>query len=174
MSDSPALPSREPDLPGLTRRAYAPDDLDAVVALHIRAFTLLGRDSHSGAQIDGHTALIRDAAYPADLERSHPTLAFADGRLVATAGWLAMSDRPETARIRKVFVEPGVARRGLASWMVREAERAAAEAGYPRFFVRANLNAVPLYRRLGYTDVEAGSMETPAGVGLPVLFMRKP
>lgn len=162
-----------PDLPDLKRRAFASRDLADVVALHIRAFCVLGRDSHSAEQIDAHTALVQDGAYAEDLARSHLTLALSAGMLVATAGWLPLPDEPGTARIRKVFVEPGTARRGLASWLVRSVEREAAGAGCTRYWVRANLNAVPLYRRLGYRGIEAGSMDTPTGVALPVLFMRR-
>jgi GNAT superfamily N-acetyltransferase len=166
-------PPETPTPPGLTLRSYRPDDLAAVVELHVRSFAALGRDTHSAEQIAGHTALIRDARYADDLERSHLSLAVARDDLIATAGWLPMNDEAATARIRKVFVEPTMARRGIASWLVRHAEREAAAAGRRRYFVRANLNAVPLYRRLGYRAIRPGAMETPTGPSLPVLFMRK-
>lgn len=84
-----------------------------------------------------------------------------------------MSERPDTARIRKVFVHPGWARRGLATALVRAAEQAAAAAGYPHLYVRANINAVPLYQKLGYRAEAEGLM--PAGsADLPVVFMTRP
>ncbi len=165
---------RPPDLPGLTWRRYRPEDLAAVVELHVRAFAVLGRDAHSDDQIAGHEALIRSADYPADLDRSNLTVALLGGAPVATAGWLPLDEPPDTARIRKVFVDPALTRRGLAAWLVGKAEREALDAGYPRYFVRANLNAVPLYERLGYRPIEPGTMATPTGAALPVLFMRKP
>jgi GNAT superfamily N-acetyltransferase len=164
---------RPPDLPGLTWRRYRPGDLAAVVELHVRAFAALGRDVYSEDQIAGHEALIRSADYPADLDRSNVTVALLDGEPVATAGWLPLDEPPKTARIRKVFVDPALARRGLAAWLVGYAEREARDVGYPRYFVRANLNAVPLYERLGYAPIEPGTMKTPTGAALPVLFMRK-
>lgn len=89
------------------------------------------------------------------------------------AGWIAAPEEPGTARIRKVFVHPSLARRGLATRLVLDAGRRALVAGYTRLMVRANLNAVPLYRRLGYPPLRDGGMTTPDGVDLPVMFMTK-
>lgn len=154
-------------------RPYSPSDAAAVRGLHAAAFRALAAGHHSPAQIDAHEALILAPDYAEDLARSHVLLALHDALgLVATAGWLALPDRPDTARIRKVFVHPAMARRGLASAMVRAAEAAARAAGRPHLFVRANLNAVPLYETLGYQPLEPGLM--PAGdETLPVLYMEK-
>jgi putative acetyltransferase len=155
-------------------RPYLPSDAAAVRALHAMAFRLLAADRHSPAQIAAHEALIMAPDYAADLERSHLLLAMHAGLgPVATAGWLAMDRRPGWARIRKVFVHPAMARRGLATMMVRAAEQAARDAGLPHLFVRANINAVPLYEALGYCPGEAGAMSA-GGETLPVLYMEKP
>lgn len=153
---------------------YTPADLPAVRALHALAFRILAAGQHDAAQIAAHEALIGDGAYAADVARSNLILAReADGgRLIGTAGWLAMEDRPRTARIRKVFIHPDMARRGLATALVRAAEQAASAAGYPHLFVRANINAVPLYEKLGYRAEAHGGM--PAGDQvLPVLYMSR-
>lgn len=150
-------------------------DLPAVRALHALAFRILAAGLHDAAQIAAHETLIHADDYAADVARSHLILAREtdSGRLIGTAGWLAMEDRPHTARIRKVFVHPDLARRGLASRLVRAAEADAAAAGYPHLFVRANINAVPLYEKLGYRPESRGAM--PAGDQmLPVLYMSRP
>lgn len=153
---------------------YTSQDADAVRYLHRLAFRHLAAAHHTAAQIAGHEALIAAADYAEDLARSHLILArHATAGLVATAGWLGMDDRPHTARIRKVFVHPDWARRGLASALVRQAEQDAAALGFSRLFLRANVNAVPLYERLGYRVVEAGTMAA-GGAALPVYFMAKP
>lgn len=156
-----------------TLRPYTPADAPAVKALHAHAFATLAAGSHTAEQAAAHQALIADPAYDVDLARSHLTLAIAaDGAIVATAGWIEVPEAADTARIRKVFVHPLMARRGLATRLVRHAEREAAAAGRPRLIVRANLNAVPLYESLGYRGVRAATM-LAAGVELPVRFMEK-
>ena len=155
-------------------RPMAEADIPAVRALHARSFAALARDRHTPAQIAAHVALIEAADYADDLRRSHMMLARdADGALLATAGWLAVEDEPGTARIRKVFVDPGAARRGLATRLVIDAEARARAAGFTRLIVRANINAVPLYEKLGYAPLSTGAMDTGSGVALPVLFMEK-
>jgi GNAT superfamily N-acetyltransferase len=84
-----------------------------------------------------------------------------------------MPDRAATARIRKVFVDPGRARRGLGKLMVTDAEIRARRSGFQDFFVRANINAVPLYRALGYREIDSGVMMVGAGVELAVVYMEK-
>jgi putative acetyltransferase len=75
--------------------------------------------------------------------QSHLVLALsAPSEIVASAGWIAVPDEPGTARVRKVFVHPSLARRGLATRLILDAERRALAAGYARLMVRANLNAV--------------------------------
>lgn len=145
-----------------------------VRALHALAFRLLAAGHHTPAQIAAHEALIAAPAYAEDVARSHLILAREDatGRPVGTAGWLAMEDRPATARIRKVFVHPDMARRGLASALVRAVEQAAEAAGYPHLYVRANINAVPLYEKLGYRPEARGSMPA-GGEALPVVYMSR-
>jgi putative acetyltransferase len=149
-------------------------DLAAIKALHALAFTSLAADHHSAEQLEAHQHLIEGPDYDHDIRRSHLMLAVTPtGEIVGSAGWIEVPEEPSTARIRKVFVHPRLARRGLASLLVREAERRAIAAGHTRIIVRSNVNAVPLYRKLGYVPLRSGDMATPSGVALPVLFMEK-
>jgi putative acetyltransferase len=161
-------------LPDFTLRPYGESALAAVRALHALAFEGLAAAHHTGAQLAAHSAMTRDAAYAADLAASHLALAVQeDGTVIATAGWIAVADEAGTARIRKVFVHPALARRGIASHLVRDAEARAEAAGYRRLIVRANINAVPLYRKLGYRTLRVGEMDAGGGIALPVHFMAK-
>ncbi len=155
-------------------QSYTPADLPAVRALHALAFRQLAASHHDATQIAAHEALIAAEDYAVDVARSRLILARHNGtELIATAGWLPMLERPGTARIRKVFVHPGWARRGLATALVQAAEQAAVAAGYPHFFVRANINAVPLYVSLGYR-AEAEGVMPAGGAELPVVYMSRP
>lgn len=158
----------------VTLRPLMPDDLAEVGRLHARAFAALAATHHTPVQIAAHTALTGAPDYADDLRRSHLTLAVsAIGGIVGSAGWIAVAEEPATARIRKVFVDPALARRGLATRLVSAAEAQALAQGHRRLIVRANVNAVPLYQRLGYVSMRSGTMDTPDGVALPVAFMTK-
>ena len=155
-------------------RAARSADFPAIAALHALAFARLAASHHSPAQIAAHERLTRAPAYADDLARSHLSVAVSNaGEIVGSAGWIDLPDQPGTARIRKVFVHPEVARRGLATRLVTDAERRALAAGACRLLVRANVNAVPLYERLGYRALQRGVMAAGDGVDLPVLFMEK-
>lgn len=162
------------DLPDLTFRAYAGGDLAAVRVLHRDSFAALALGHYAPSQIAAHDALIADLAYADDLARSHVMLAESPGgAIVATVGWIALPDEPQTARIRKLFVAPAVVRRGLGRHLLAQTEAAARAAGHRRFFLRAYLNAVPLYLSSGYRADHTGVMTLPGAVEMPVLFMRK-
>jgi putative acetyltransferase len=161
--------------PDIALRAAEAIDLAAIRRLHAFSFAIMASDQHSPAQIAAHTRLTGTPEYAADVMRSHLMVAqSAESEIVATAGWIAVPEEPDTARIRKVFVHPRWARRGLATRLVQDAERRALEAGYRRIVVRANRNAVPLYQKLGYRPLRDGVMTAPGGIELPVVFMAKP
>jgi putative acetyltransferase len=149
-------------------------DVAAIRRLHALSFAALAADRHSASQISAHTRLIESPEYEDDLMRSHLVLALSPaGEVVASAGWIAVPEAAGTARIRKIFVHPSLARQGLATRLVEDAEHRARAAGHSRLTVRANLNAVPLYLKLGYRPTGDGVMATPDGVDLPVVFMAK-
>jgi putative acetyltransferase len=162
-------------LAGLTYRAAVAADFPAIARLHARAFASLAAHLHDASQIAAHTGVTEAPDYAADLARSRLLLAVdGAGAIVGSAGWMPVEGESEkTGRIRKVFVDPGYARRGLATRLVTEAEARAREAGCRRLIVRANLNAVPLYRKLGYSETAPGAKLAPGGVELPVVYMEK-
>lgn len=155
-------------------RAIQNEDVPIVRALHARSFAELARAHHAPAEIEAHVALILDDLYSHELLSNNLLVAEdSDGRILGTAGWCEVADGTGTARIRKAFVAPEVARCGLGRRLVQEAERLAREAGRSRFSVRANANATTFYERLGYKPVRHGVMPTANGVDLPVIFMEK-
>jgi len=157
----------------MTLSAMTERDIPAIRELHARSFAMLARDWHTPEQIVAHVGLINRTDYADDLRRSHITIARVTHEIVATSGWLAVTGQSETARIRKVFVHPAMARRGLGSMMVNHAEDAARNAGYKRLIVRANINAVGLYAKLDYAPLHRDLMMGANGVELPVLMMQK-
>jgi putative acetyltransferase len=155
-------------------RRLSEGDLDAVQDLHVRAFSDLARDWHTPEQIRAHVRAIQHPAYRDELLVNNILCAMGPrDRILGTAGWRPQPDRDDTARIRKVFVDPALARQGLGSRLVRAAENRARAVGFIHFYVRANMNAVALYTRLGYSEIEQGTMTVADGVTLPVMYMEK-
>lgn len=158
----------------ITVSPYTQQDLPELRALHALSFHRLAAGQHSAEQMYAHARFIHDDAYGEDVARCNLQCARDDaGRLVATAGWISMSNAPDTARIRKVFVHPDLAGTGLGRRMVGLAEDLAQVAGCADYFVRANINAKGFYKRLGYSEVKPGVMDIGGGVNLPVMFMHK-
>jgi putative acetyltransferase len=153
-----------------TLRPLRPEDLPAVAALHDASFRALGA-AYTAVHKSAHAALVHAPDYAPDVLRSDLWLAERDGVLLASAGWIMSA--PGEGRIRKVFVHPAAARQGLATRLVQAAEERARAAGATRFMLRAYLDAVPLYRRLGYAEDAPGEMALTDGIAMPVLFMRK-
>ena len=155
-------------------RPILADDVGAVCDLHAVSFTALAGPGATRDQVDWHTDMVGSPAYAAELLVNNMQVAVdADGRILASAGWCPIEE-PATARIRKVFVAPEAAGRGLGRRMVEAVEAAARILGHSRFFVRSYGNAAGFYERLGYRAVEPGTMAIGNDVAIPVLFMRKP
>ena len=162
----------------LCHRLYTPDDRADVVALHARAFAVMARDHYSGEKIDAHARFVETADYAAELERSRLRLASErPGVLVATAGWVKEPGEPpettKTARLSGIFVDPRFIRRGIASWMVVEAERRAWRQGCRRFLAAAFANALPFFAQIGYRPTEDRAIRLPGGIEFAVKLMER-
>ena len=77
----------------------------------------------------------------------------------------------DAARIRAFFVDPDWARRGLARQLYLTCERAALAAGFRRFELMATLPGEPLYRALGFAEVEWVVLTLGEGVEVPFVRM---
>lgn len=114
----------------------------------------------------------------------------AAGEIVACGGWgrrstLCGGDQAkpaaerlldpslEPARIRAFFVDPALARRGLGSMLMTHCAAQAAQAGFTKLELVATMPGVPLYRALGFVEVERYDLELKAGVRVPVATMRR-
>jgi GNAT superfamily N-acetyltransferase len=149
----------------------------------------LSRGDYSDAQVEAalasvfgvDTDLIRDGTY---------YVAEAGGRPVGCGGWskrktLFGGDRfaardsgeldPQTepAKIRAFFVHPDWARRGVAGAILETCERAASAEGFRALELMATLPGVRLYAARGYEAGARVEYETPGGVRIELVPMRK-
>ena len=115
----------------------------------------------------------------------------AAGELAAAGGWSwrrtlfggdqmkAGADPPldpavDAARIRAFFVHPAHARRGYGRQLFEHCRRAAEAAGFARLELLATLPGEPLYRALGFSELERLEGRLPNGATMPGVVMTRP
>lgn len=114
-----------------------------------------------------------------------------DGAIVACGGWgkrstsfggdqaksapeRLLDPATEAAKIRAFFVDPAWARRGLGSMLMTHCAAQAAAAGFRNLELVSTMPGMPLYRALGFTEVEPFDLLLAHGVRVPVVRMRRP
>ena len=165
-------------------------DVPALDELIVQSVRGLSGDHYTAAQIDAamddvfgvDTQLIADGTYYVVPGPAGP---------IAAGGWSArrtlfggdqmkrgadpmLDPATDAARIRAFFVHPDWTRRGLARTLYETCERAAVAAGFRSFELMATLPGVPLYRALGFTDVERVVLTLRGGVAVPFVRMTRP
>ena len=92
-----------------------------------------------------------------DAPGGHFVMAYVDDVPAAMGGWRRGGPAGASdAEIKRMFVRPAFARRGLARAVLAELERTAAAAGVTRLVLEtgtAQPEAIALYRSAGYVDV---------------------
>ena len=167
-------------------RSATADDVPALFALIERSVRLLSASVYTPAQIDAALAHVFGVDSQLLADGTYYVIDAGD-RIVAAGGWSARQtlfggdqmkgdddvviDRTMPARIRAFFVDPDWTRRGLARQLYDACEAAARERGFQRFELMATLPGVPLYRALGFEDLERVDVEMPDGLVLPCLRM---
>lgn len=92
----------------------------------------------------------------------------------ADAGTARIDPASDPARIRAFFVDPGFARRGLGSLVMRTCEDAARAAGFRELELTATVTGEHLYAHHGFVALRRYDVPLSNGEGLPVILMRKP
>jgi GNAT superfamily N-acetyltransferase len=145
--------------------AYYDEKQTASAAVHIAALDL---------------ALIEDGTY---------YVHEADGEIVACGGWSRrnklyngtdagadarlLDPQTEPARIRAMFVRGDWTRRGLGRAILTSCVNAARSEGFTSLALMATLPGVPLYKAVGFTEVEQAELTMPDGVVLGGVAMER-
>ena len=169
-------------------RSATADDVPALSALIERSVRLLSLAVYTPAQIDDALAHVFGVDSQLLADGTYYVIDAGD-RIVAAGGWSARQtlfggdqmkadddvaiDLTMPARIRAFFVDPDWTRRGLARQLYDACEAAALERGFRRFELMATLPGVPLYRALGFMDLERVDVPMPDGLVLPCLRMSR-
>jgi len=173
-----------------TLRTARPGDVPAIRDLIVESVRGLSVSVYSPAQIESALTYIFGVDTQLIADGTYYIIVDADA-VVAAGGWsgrqtlfggdqhkgeadLTIDPATAPARIRAFFVHPAWARRGLARQIYAACEAAAAAAGFRRFELMATLPGVPLYRALGFVDLEPVSVPLPDGLTLPCIHMQRP
>lgn len=172
-----------------TPRLATVTDLDAVRALIDRSVRALSVGYYTAAQIESGLRFVFGPDTQLITDGTYFVIDAADG-LAAAGGWSKrrtlyggdqfkeaaaplLDPANDAARIRAFFVDPAHARKGLASRLFAECERAARDQGFRAFELGATLPGVPLYRALGFADGERIDAALPDGTVLPIVHMAR-
>jgi GNAT superfamily N-acetyltransferase len=168
-------------------RAASLDDVDAIRRLIDASVRLLSVGYYSNAEIESGLRFVFGPDTQLIADGTYFVMDASDG-LAAAGGWSRrrtlyggdqfkeerdplLDPTTESAKIRAFFVHPAYARRGLATRLYAECERAARREGFRSFELGATLPGVPLYRALGFVEGERVDAVLPNGTTLPVVRM---
>jgi GNAT superfamily N-acetyltransferase len=160
--------------------------LNQLIALSVRG---LSQECYTPTQIESaikyifgvDTQLVTDGTY---------YIAEVDAVIVGCGGWSkrntlyggdqhkAIEDplldpEKDAARIRAFFVHPDYARKGIGKHIIEVCEAAAKANGFSSFELGATLPGVPLYKAVGYVEVERVDAQLPDGEVLDIVKMKK-
>lgn len=164
------------------------EDVAALEALIARSARALGAGHYTPAQTEAllrhvfgvDTQLVADRTY---------FVIEVDGEIAACGGWSRratlfggdqakrgpdplLDPARDAARIRAFFVDPRMARRGLARQLLAACIEAAADARFGTLELVATRPGEPFYLASGFTAVERFELSLPDGIRVPVARMR--
>ena len=161
--------------PGRRTRAALPDDAGALFSLSVAAIRRAAADHYTSAQleawaatrsVDGHRRMIERTSAFVAVDEHGDVAGFATVALQPVAGLVA-------GELDQLFVAPEHAGRGAARLLVAEVEAVALAAGLIRLVTHASWRAVPVFERLGFTQVEVETVQV-GGEVLTRALMQKP
>ncbi len=168
-------------------RLATPEDIPALNALIATSARTLSRGFYTESQIDALVRYVFGVDSQLVHDRTYYVLA-RDTRFAACGGWSArrsmfggdqakagadplLDPTTESARIRAFFVHPDFARQGLGRALLAHCESEAQRAGFRTAELVATLPGVPMYRALGYRDVELIVHVLPDGTRVDFIRM---
>ena len=177
--------------PRIDLRIATPRDIPALAHLIETSVRAYGPPHYTAEQVESSvehlfgvdTTMIGDGTY---------YVAEMGGMIVGCGGWSARKtpyggDQHEDVRnaetrdpatdpavLRAFFVHPDYGRRGVGRALVEASEAAARAAGFTSYTLVSTLPGLPLYRALGYREIEPVEIPLPDGVTVEAVEMLKP
>ena len=155
----------------VTVRRFADSDWESVRELHSLSFAHQAATHYTREQMQAIESMLRAPSYRQELQECNLRLAIIEKHIAGSAGWCQPDLK--TARVRKVFVAPLHAGMGLGRRLMEVIESEIHASGIRNIIIRATMNAVPFYERLGFQKVRLDMMVSPEGVHVPMTMMDK-
>jgi putative acetyltransferase len=130
------------------REAY-PEDAQSIKDLHDRSVLVLCRSHYTSDQIEEWVKFSPLEKYRERLLFQRTFVAEIDGRIIGYVRW-----NPATGELCSIFIHPDHTRQGIATQLMKKAYQDVHAAGQNNLWLYASLNAVPFYRKEGWTYVE--------------------
>lgn len=164
-------------------RLACPADIPSIAALQLRSMQALGNAHYPAAAL----AVFLDRFGTMDfavIDEGHFFVAHdEDGNVLGTGGWSRLAPgyqqgvpphpRPDAPTVRGVYCDPGMARSGIGSAIMRHVEADAARYGFAALKLTATLSGVALYARLGYRELGRRSIDLGDGLAFGCVDMAK-
>lgn len=160
------------------------DDIPAIRAMQARSMWTLGADFYTEAEIATFMEAFGTMDDAIVLEGHFFLAEDPSGAILASGGWSrakpgyaagmpAKGQAASMPTVRSVFVDPAIARRGIASAIVWRVEEDAIAHSVRLLSLTATLSGAPLYERLGYQVVEATQIMFPDQTPFGCVKMKK-
>ena len=163
-------------------------DIPAIRAMQERSLAVLGAPFYAPEEIAGFIEKIGTMDNAVVDEGHYFVTVNHAGAILASGGWsqrepgydrvraagVADSPRSGIATVRSVFVDPAIARRGIASALMAHFERDAAFHAIRVLRLMSTLSGLTFYERLGWRAEGEKAIALPGGLRLRCMSMAKP
>ena len=175
----------------LTLRLATPVDIPGLRDLIEQSVRALSLGYYTSPQIESALRYVFGPDTQLIADRTYYVIESEAGELAAAGGWSRrrtlyggdqmkgaedplLNPTTEAARIRAFFVHPAWVRRGLGRQLFERCAADAARAGFRTMELMATLPGEPLYRALGFVQLDESVASLPDGEVLPVVRMGRP
>jgi putative acetyltransferase len=149
-------------------RRAAPEDAEAIGAIHMRAIREISVTHYSPELIDAWATPRHPDFYLESIRHKEFYVATVE-RVVVGFGIL----NQESGEIEAVYVSPDVVRRGIGLEILRALEERGRLLKVVDLYLKASLNAVAFYERGGFRQGESATHRLQSGVEIPCIVMEK-
>ena len=153
----------------ITLRALRFEEIPEVLRLIRRAIDIGCRGSYDAEQRGAVWSGYAHTLFAESMGPFESIVAEADGNIVGLSQWDAADER-----LRALFVDGAVQRRGVGRTLLAEVERRARRRGCQRLRGAMSLNAVPFYEGAGFRSYGGPVPLRTFGVAVPIVRMEKP